>query len=425
MSFGIALSGIDASQSDLNVISNNIANANTDGYKSSTGEFSELFATSPEGISQTQTGNGVEVSQVKQSFTQGDLTSTGNSLDLAMSGEGFFVIKNSGTTEYTRAGSFETNSSGYVVDSSGNYLQVYAPTGNGTYNTSSLQNLQLVTSESAPSATTTAQTVFNLPSNATAPTDTTFSASDSSSYNDSTSLTVYDSEGAAHTATLYFKSAGSNSWDVYETVDGTQVNANADPVTLTYNSSGALTSATNADGTTPTSLTALSFGSYTPVNSDGTATGAAAINMTYDFSKTTQYGSTFAATSITQNGYTTGTLSGISIGSDGVVQANFTNGQSTNLGQVAVATFANQNGLQQVGNTAWVQTYASGQALYGQAGSGGVGDINSGSVEDSNVDITSQLVNMIEAQRNFQANAQVITTQDQITQTIIQIGSSG
>lgn len=424
MSFGIALSGIDAAQADLNVTANNIANSSTTGFKSSTSQFAELFAVSPEGVSSTQVGNGVALATNAQNFTQGNIESTGNNLDLAVSGDGFFAVKNSaGATVFTRAGSFQTDANGYVVNSAGEKLQVYQPTATGGYNTTSLTNLQLITSQSAPSATTTAQAIFNLPSDATAPTDT-FDPTDSSSYNESTTLTVYDSLGAAHTASIYFvkggtdTTTGTSTWNAYEYIDGTAVNgpsvtANPDPVTLKYNSNGVLTSATNADGTTPTSMTAVNFGSYTP------ATGAAQISIAYDLSKSTQYGSTFGTTTLSQDGYTTGTLSAISVNTDGVVQANFTNGQSLSLGKIAVATFANQQGLQQVGNTDWAETYASGQALFGQAGNAGVGNIQSGSLEDSNVDLTAQLVNMIQAQRNFQANAQVITTENQITQTII------
>jgi flagellar hook protein FlgE len=411
MSFGIALSGLDAAQSDLNVTANNIANSATTGFKSSNSNFAELFAVSPQGVSDTQIGNGVQLQQVEQQYSQGDIQTTGNSLDLALSGNGFFTVSSNGADQYTRAGSFQTNSAGEVVNAAGQNLQVYAPTASGAFNTTSLTNLVIPTGDSAPAATTTAAMSFNLPAGSTAPTATPFSPANTNSYNQSTSLTVYDSLGAAHTASMYYVNTGGSAWDAYEYIDGAAVNAT--PVQLTYSNSGALTGVVDAAG--GTNPDAVSFGAYTPT------TGAAALNVTFNLSSTTQYGDTFGVTSVTQNGFTTGQLSGVSVSSTGVVQANYTNGQSSSLGQVAVANFADQQGLQQVGNTNWVQTYASGQPVYGQAGGAGVGLIESGSLEQSNVDITAQLVNMITSQRAFQANAEMVSTENAITQTVINI----
>jgi len=412
MSFGIALSGLDAAQSDLNVTANNIANSATVGFKSSTANFSELFAVSPQGVSDTQIGNGVQLDQVEQQFSQGDIETTGNSLDLALSGNGFFTVASNGATQYTRAGSFQTNANGEVVNAAGQALQVYQPTANGGFNTTSLTNLVIPTGDSAPAASTTADMTFNLPAGATAPTVAPFDPTNANSYNQSTSLTLYDSLGAAHTASIYFVSAGGGVWDAYEYIDGNAVNA-GNPVKLAYSNSGALTGVVDAAG--GTNPDAVSFGAYTPT------TGAKAMNVAFNLAATTQFGNTFGVTSVTQNGYTTGQLSGISVSNTGVVQADYTNGQSTSLGQVAVANFADQQGLQQVGNTNWVQTFASGQAVYGQAGGAGFGIIESGSLEESNVDITQQLVNMITAQRAFQANAEMVSTENSITQTTINI----
>jgi flagellar hook protein FlgE len=210
-------------------------------------------------------------------------------------------------------------------------------------------------------------------------------------------------------------STGSGTWNAYQYIDGTQVNTT--PVQLTYSSSGQLSSVTDAAGGTNPQL--ISFGSYTPT------TGGATLNVTYNLNDTTQYGSTFGVTSETQNGYTTGQLSGVSVSSTGVIAANYTNGQSTSLGEVAVATFPDDEALQQVDNTNWVQTFASGAPVYGQAGNAGMGTIDSGSLEQSNVDITAQLVNMITAQRAFQANAEMVSTENQITQTVIGIPQNG
>ena len=411
MSFGIALSGLDAAQSNLNVTANNIANSATTGFKSSNANFAELFAVSPQGVSDTQIGNGVQLQQVEQQFSQGDIQTTGNSLDLALSGNGFFTVSTGGTDQFTRAGSFQTNANGEVVNAAGQNLQVYAPTANGSFNTTSLTNLVIPTGDSAPAATTTASLAFNLPAASTAPTATPFDPTNANSYNQSTSMTVYDSLGAAHTASFYFVNTGGSTWNAYEYVDGNAVNAA--PVALTYSNSGALTGVTDAAG--GTDPTAVSFGTYAPT------TGAAPLKIAYNMSDSTQYGNTFGVTAITQNGFTTGQISGVSVSSTGVVQANYTNGQSTALGQVAVANFADQQALQQVGNTNWEQTFASGQPVYGQAGGSGVGLIESGSLEESNVDITAQLVNMITAQRAFQANAEMVSTENSITQTVINI----
>jgi flagellar hook protein FlgE len=414
MAFGIALSGLDAAQSDLNTTANNIANSQTTGYKSSSTNFSELFASSSN-ASDTEIGNGVQLQQVEQSFTQGDVQTTGNSLDMALSGNGFFTVAQGGALSYTRAGSFQTNSTGFVVNAAGQNLQVYAANPNGTFNTTSMTNLQIPTGDSAPKATTTGTLDFNLPANATPPTGGAFSPANANTYNQSTSMTLYDSLGAAHTASLYFVNTAANNWNAYEYIDGTAVNAGK-PVALTYSNAGQLTGVTDAAG--GTNPAAISFGTYTPT------TGAAAMNISYNLGTSTQFGSSFGVTSVAQNGFTTGQISGTSISATGVVQANYTNGQSVNLGQVAVANFADQNGLQQVQNTNWEQTFASGQPVYGQAGGANFGVIQAGSIEASNVDITAQLVNMITAQRAFQANASMISTENSITQTVINIPSA-
>jgi flagellar hook protein FlgE len=408
MSFDIALSGVDAANTDLNVISNNIANVDTTGFKESTTEFADVYAQTQQGVASTATGNGVTVADVAQQFGQGNITTTSNNLDLALSGNGFFVLSNNGSISYTRNGAFQVNQNGDLVDSSGDLVQGYQPLSTGGFNTGELANMQLTTAESSPQATTTAAVNVNLPSNATQPADALFSPSDPNSYTNSTSLTVYDSLGAAHTAQLYFiKGAAANNWTTQLYVDGTAVGA-AQP--LDFSTSGTLTTPANGQ---------VAFDGYTP------GTGAATMNMTFNFGGSTQYGDSFGVNSLDPNGYTTGSLTGISISSTGVVQANFTNGQSSTLGQLALANFADPQGLQQVGNTQWVQSYASGAPVHGAAGGSGFGTIQSGALEDSNVDITSQLVDMITAQRAFQSNAQMISTEDQLTQDIINIPSQG
>jgi flagellar hook protein FlgE len=404
MPFNIALTGLNAANQDLNVTANNLANVSSTGFKASRAEFGDLFASTQRGVSRTAVGNGVSVSEVAQQFTQGNIETTGNNLDIAISGNGFFTLSTGGALSYTRDGQFEMDQNGNVINSQGSNLQVYPPLATGGFNTGGLQNLTLTTNESAPQATTTAKITANLPASAKAPIDPTFSPTDSNSYTNTTSLTTYDSLGAAHTATLYFiKGAAANAWTSQLYVDG---NAVGTQQALTYDSSGNLTAP--AAGL-------VTFPAYTP------ATGANPMNMTFDFSGTKQYGDAFNVSAVSQNGYTTGKLTGISIDQNGVVQARFTNGNSTNLGQLAMANFANTQGLQQLGNQTWAQTNASGQAVMGQAGNSGVGTVASGSLEESNVDTTGALVSMIKAQRDFQANAQMIQTDNQITQTIINI----
>jgi flagellar hook protein FlgE len=404
MTFRLALSGLNAAQADLTVTANNIANTATTGFKNSRAEFAELFSVSPQGVSSNAIGNGVKVSNVAQQFTQGNIDFTDNSLDLALSGQGFFILNDGGALAYTRAGAFQVDSQGFVVNARQQRLQAYPPTTNGQFNTGALSDIQLVTSESAPAATAAVDVTLNLPANATPPTVAVFDPANVNSYNNATSLTTYDSLGAAHTATLYFtKTVNPNEWTTQLYVDG---NAVGTAQTLEYDNTGALIDP--AGGT-------ITFPGYTP------ATGAAQMDMTFDFGTTTQYGGAFNVNAITQDGYTTGRLIGIDIDSTGVVQARFTNGRSTALGQVALANFANPQGLQQLGDTNWAETFGSGQALRGQAGNSGFGLVQSGALESSNVDITEQLVNMITAQRNFQANAQMISTADAITQTIINI----
>ena len=404
MPFRIALSGLNAAQTDLSVTANNIANSATTGFKESRTEFAELFAVSPQGVATLAAGNGVRVSDISQQFGQGNIDFTDSNLDLAISGPGFFTLSDGGAMAYTRSGAFKTDAEGNVVNAQGARLQVYPPLAGGGFNTGSLTDLRLISAESAPAATTNVEMLMNLPANATVPATATFDPADPTSFNRATSLTVYDSLGAAHTATMYFvKGAASGAWDSRLYVDGTAVGG-AQP--LTFSNTGLLTTPASGD---------IAFPAYTP------ATGAADMSITFDFTGGTQYGGTFSVNNITQDGFTTGRLIGMDIDKSGTVQARFTNGRSLTMGQVALSNFANNGGLQPVADTNWAETFASGQALRGQAGNSGFGLIQSGALESSNVDITTQLVNMITAQRNFQANAQMISTSDSITQTIINI----
>ena len=402
MPFRIALSGLNAAQSDLNVTANNIANTSTNGFKGSRTEFADLFAVSLQGVSSNASGNGVRVAAVTQQFAQGNIEFTDSNLDLAVSGQGMFILSDSGALAYTRAGAYQMNREGYVVNSAGQRLQVYPPIAGGGFNTGGLSDLRLLTTDSAPAATQNVEYVLNLPASATPPPIATFDPNDPNSFNQATSLTLFDSLGATHTGTMYFvKTATANQWTAQLAIDGTLVGT---PQTLQYSNTGLLTAPVG--GLVP-------FPAYTPT------TGAANMQITVDLSQSSQFGGNFAVNSVTQDGYTTGRLIGIDISDTGIVNARFTNGNSQPLGQIAIANFANPQGLQQLGNTQWAETFSSGQALRGQAGNSGFGLVQSGALESANVDVTEQLVNMITAQRNFQANAQMISTADSITQTII------
>jgi len=402
MPFRIALSGLNAAQTDLNVTANNIANTSTNGFKGSRTEFADLFAVSLQGVASNASGNGVRVAAVTQQFAQGNIEFTDSNLDLAVSGQGMFMVSDAGALAYTRAGAFQMNRDGYVVNSAGQRLQVYPPIAGGGFNTGGLGDLRLQTTDSPPQATANVEYVLNLPANAAAPPVAVFNPNDPNSFNQATSLTLFDSLGATHTGTLYFvKTATANQWTTQLAIDGTLVGT---PQTLQYSNTGLLTAPVGGQ---------IAFPAYTP------ATGAANMAVTVDLAQSTQFGGNFAVNAVTQDGYTTGRLIGIDISETGIVNARFTNGVSSPLGQIAVANFANTQGLQQLGNTQWAETFASGQALRGQAGNSGFGLIQSGALEAANVDVTEQLVNMITAQRNFQANAQMISTADSITQTII------
>jgi flagellar hook protein FlgE len=412
-SFSIALSGLTVSSSDLSVTANDIANANTVGFKQSRAEFADVYAAGAVDLNSSVIGQGVRLVSTAQQFTQGNIDTSSSNLDLAISGDGFFTVKDANGTEYTRNGQFAQDSLGNVVTSTGQALQVYPPLAGGGFNTGTLSDLNLQTSQSAPLATTLGTVILNLPAGSKPPVDSTyatpagtgFSPTDSSSYNQSTSTTVYDSLGTALPATLYFTAtATANVWAVNMAINGTPATSAA-VQTLTFGPTGAETAPNPAN---------LSF-AYTPTD------GSSPMALSFNFGATTQYGAGFGVTSITQNGYATGQLSTVAINPAGIVSAVYTNGRSTQLGQLAMANFPNTQGLKQLGNTNWGQTFSSGDVVQGTAASASFGSIQSGALEGSNVDLTTELVNMITAQRAFDANAQVITTANQESQTVINI----
>ncbi len=420
MPFRIALSGLNAASSDLRVIGNNVANASTTGFKKSRIEFADIYAATTLGVASNAVGAGVKISNVKQEFAQGNVDFTNNNLDLAINGEGFFRLNENGVTKYSRAGGFGVDRAGYVVNSENQRLTGYLADTSGNV-TGALGDIQLSTNDLPPNATTQIDLTANLDSSQSVPTAA-FNINDATSYNHSTSLTTYDSQGDAMLQTLYFRKTGLGTWNMYTYLTNPAGDppieavpaggASGDPVVLSFSSDGKLTSVSPNNGSINT------FAGYEPVNP-----GTGASNMDVDISLTgvTQYGTEFGVNALLQDGYTTGRLSGVDVGETGVITARYTNGQSLTLAQVALANFSNLNGLSQQGDTSWAETFESGAALVGAPGTGTLGFMQSGALEGSNVDLTEQLVNMITAQRNFQANAQVIETADTITQTIINI----
>ncbi|HUX81596.1 MAG TPA: flagellar hook protein FlgE [Halothiobacillus sp.] len=416
MSFNTSITGLNAAQKDLDVTSNNIANANSTGFKQSRAQFGDIYAVSAYGNSKTATGQGVLTEAVQQQFTQGSLQFTNNSLDLAISGQGFFAFQptlDSQQSVYSRAGALGVNKDGFIVNTSGQYLKALPVTSNGSLKSTSLASaspIQLPVAAGAPTPTTAVTQSFNLPASATAPTvafDPTQATPDPASYTQANSQQVYDSLGNTHTLTSYYvKTANPNEWNVYYQVD-TQTPSQG-PSTLTFNANGQLP-------TTPppftVTATAASLG-----------TGAAPLSISVQSQgDATQYNAPFNMAAQSQNGNTTGQLTGISVGSNGLIQASYTNGQSIPLGMVALVSFSDPQALKQVGNNSWAQTVDSGSPTVGQPGTGSLGAIQGGALEQSNVDLTQQLVNLITAQRNFQANAQAIQTDKTATDAVMNI----
>jgi len=438
MSFNISLSGLNASSSDLDVTSNNIANVGTTGYKGSRAEFADIFAAS--GTSNA-IGAGVALASVSQQFSQGNLEFTENTLDMSISGDGFFVLRPNQTSSelnYTRAGAFQVDQTGAIVSNQGQILQVFpVDPSTGNVLTTSLSGtvpLTVPNSVGVPQATSTVNLNLNLPAGVSPALDPTAvgglddelaanpSSPSPSTFHNSTSATVFDSQGSSHILTMYFvmTNDANNTWDVRSTIDG-QLMTPAATETLDFNNSGTLDLAdADGDGTTTSGAGNIAYNGFALTN------GAAPIAVSIDFrdagnTVTQEAQGAFSVQSLSQNGFTTGRLSGLGIDDTGLVSANFTNGQTTHLGKVALARFDNPQGLTQKGNTTWVETTRSGTAQAGEASTGNFGFIQSGALETSNVDLTAELVNLITAQRNFQANSKAIETSNTITQTIINI----
>jgi len=426
MSFQQGLSGLNASSKNLSVIGNNIANANTFGAKSARAEFADMYAAAVSGSGATSIGIGTNMAAVAQQFTQGNLTTTDNPMDLAINGSGFFQMSDGANpVQYTRNGQFKIDRDGFLVNNTQKRLMGYKADATGVIQPGQAVALQLPTAGVEPKVTDRIKISMNLDSRlpvtgrvATPGID----FSDAATYNNATSLTAYDVRGQDVAINLYFQktdivdASGPDSitWNVFATANGLPIGGDP-PVpiaTLVY----------PANGTAPISpLTAITLPTIVSGPNPQGATIVPLDNVTLDLMSTTQFGAPFGVSDIQQTGYAAGQLTSINIQSDGIVLARYSNGRSRPAGQIELATFRNPQGLQPIGDNAWLATVASNSAIRGVSGDGKMGVLQSGALEDSNVDLTGELVGMITAQRIYQANAQTIKAQDQILQTLVNL----
>ncbi len=419
MSFQQGLSGLNATSKNLQVIGNNIANANTYGTKVSRAEFSDVYANALNGAGANSVGIGTSVTTVAQQFTQGTIKITDNPMDLAINGAGFFQVAGlDSATSYTRNGQFKVDREGYIVNNGGLRLMGYATDGLGGVLPGVSAALQLPTGGIAPAATTEVGLEFNLDSRSavTVPgTGPAINFSDARTYNNATSMTAYDLQGREVALTYYFQKSGANAWNVFATANGNTVAGTAAaPLPVT-------SIAFAADGSAPTAPVGPVVFDIPATTLPGGGTTAAIDDVAFDLQSVTQFGTSFGVTNATQDGYAAGQLAAIVVESDGVVNARYSNGRSQAAGQIEIANFRNPQGLQPLGDNLWGRTNASGEAILGVPGQGNLGVLQDGALEESNIDLTGELVNMIVAQRIYQANAQTIKTQDQVLQTLVNL----
>jgi flagellar hook protein FlgE len=408
--FSIPLSGLAATSASLNVIANNLANLNTDGFKDQNLSFASVF----NGISATsgngdpiEMGNGVQTDGTVSNFTNGNINDTGISSNMALQGNGFFVVQSStGVNSFTRAGDFTVNAQGQLTTLQGQLVMGYPATAGVVSTSSALVPIVVNAANNIPAS---ASTTFTMNTNLNA------SAAVGATY--SSPITVYDSLGESHVLTVNYVNTAANTWTYSITVPAADVGGTGNPVqvstgNMTFNSSGDLTSPT---------------GAVPGIDITGLADGASNMTLSWNLAGTngssavTQQAGTSATSATTQNGFATGSLTGYSILPDGTVQGQFTNNQTLALGQVAIASFANNQGLTQSGNSDYQASFASGAAVIGLAGTGGRGTITGGAVEQSNVNLSTEFANMIVAQQAYEANAKVLTTLDQVSQATLQV----
>ena len=431
MSFNIGLSGLYAANKQLDVTGNNIANVATTGFKSSRAEFEDVYSATRLGSGSKTVGNGVRLANVSQQFGQGDVNNTGNVLDMGIQGQGFFVLSNDGSLSYTRAGTFKTDKEGFITNTDGtSRLQGYGVDANGKIQNGILTDLRIDTSNLPPTATSLVSSTINLNSTAT-PITAAFNPNDTATFTKQFTTPVYDTQGNQHSMDQYMVKTSGNTWNVYTLIDGrnldgslpTTTGATAPiPSTMNFDSNGKLTTVTTPPATVNSDLVLTGWVPGTVTNGVWAANGAAsAPTITISMGNTTQFNADTARSIPAQNGYATGQITNLTIDGSGVLLANFSNNQTKPIGQLALASFTNEQGLQPVGGTSWKETFASGIPGYDAPTTGTLGSIVSNSLEESNVNLTNELVELIKAQSNYQANAKTISTQSTIMQTIIQM----
>jgi flagellar hook protein FlgE len=467
MSLSISVSGINAAQKHLDVTANNIANVNTTGFKSSRAEFADVYSSSIYTDTRTLVGNGVQTAAVTQQFSQGSINTTSNTLDLAIKGDGFFVLApDNGSLDrtYTRAGSFQCDDDGYVTNSLGSYLQVYDVNADGTVKSISLDSthaLKIPDTAGSPEATTKVNAIMTLTANATYQDPASFDPSDSNTFAASTSVKVYDSLGQSHTATYYFvkdsnaqtaaetDTTGANTWKMFIFMDDKPVDIDGGD-TIKFNDSSdlsatcpnGLSAATivfdsegnvktdannNITGMIPVNIKTVELGQGTDADGNKRAgvipAGADQTQIIeFNFDELHMYGGTsFSVDSLSQDGSTVGQLTNVEIDDKGLVSASYSNGSSVVLGMVAMATFSNPQGLTQIGDTSWRASLDSGAAIPSQASVGTAGSIRSSALEASNTDLATQLVELISAQRNYQANSRALEINNTVMDSILNI----
>ena len=418
MGFQQGLSGLNASSKSLEVIGNNIANANTFGAKASRAEFADVYANSMGGSS-TSIGIGTSLAAVAQQFTQGNITATDNPLDLAINGNGFFQMSDSsGGISYTRNGQFRVDRLGFIINAQQRRLVGYPADSSGIIIPGTASTLQIPTAGIKPQVTANISMELNLDarSSKTVPAaGPPIDFADPTTYNNATSQTVYDAKGQTVALTYYFQKAATDTWNVYITANGVPI------VTSGGNPAASTQIVFPFNGGTPTAPVGAVTIDIPSVSNAGGATTVPINGVALRVGGATQYGAQFGITDLSQDGYAAGQLIGVQFESNGIISARYSNGRTQSAGQVEITSFRNPQGLQPTGGNAWARSFASGDPLVGVPGEGNLGVLQAGALEESNVDLTAELVSMITAQRVYQANAQTIKTQDQILQTIVNL----
>lgn len=453
MAFQQGLSGLNAASKTMETIGNNVANAGTVGFKKSQAQFADVYASSLIGSGASPIGIGTKLARVSQQFTQANITGTNNPLDMAINGDGFFVMTApDGATRFTRNGQFLLNKNGNIESASGGVLNGYSVDSNGNISNGKPGPLVISNKALAPTPTSKYDVNLNLDSGKQ-PIAAAFDPSDPTTYSNQTSVGIYDSLGNSHVLSTFYVNRGAvpgpgNSWDVYATIDGTGVDL-ADPSGTLAAANASVPPVMGTDPVTGNPIVVSGFGDANgnPVNginipfsqgglpalAGGAAIPPVSANLVLtngantpqavkiNFSGTTQYALEFGVRDQKQNGYTAGNLVSFNLSPDGKIVGSYTNGQTSVLGQVALGRFKNPNGLMSVGDNEWSETSLSDSAIVDKPGTSGLGVVQSSAVEESNVDLTAELVSMITAQRIYQANAQTIKTEDQIMQTLVNL----